>query len=165
MKTLAGSIVLFTVLVSAASAAEFHKWKDENGVWHYSETPPENHASTAVEVNTFQPALPPAAAPASPGVTTASTTAATETASNTPSAPAATLPAPTAEPGAAPRRGGRDRKANCERTRLNVATLETYAQVTLDRNNDGVPETLSESEHLAELEKARAQMKVFCAPN
>ena len=96
-------------------------------------------------------------------MTTASAAAAAPAA--TPPVPGGTQPAPPTDPAAVPRLGARDRKANCERTRLNVATLENYAQVTLDRNADGVPETLTESEHLAELEKARAQAKVFCSPN
>lgn len=162
MRTLAGSIVLFALFAAPASAEEFHKWRDENGVWHYSATPPENQASTPVVVDTFQPALPPAAEPA-PAADSA-TTAVAAAAQPVPATATATQPAAPADPAAAPRLGARDRKANCERTRLNVATLENYAKVTLDRNEDGVPETLSESEHLAELEKARAQMRVFCAP-
>lgn len=161
MKTLSGSIVLFAILVTSASAEEFHKWRDENGVWHYSATPPENQASTPVAVDTFQPALPPPVAPAAASATTSLNTAGAEP---SPAAPSTTQPAVPVDPAAAPRLGLRDRKANCERTRLNVATLENYAKVTLDRNNDGQPETLSDSEHLAELEKARAQMRVFCAP-
>ena len=169
MRTLAGSIVLFAILASAASAAEFHKWRDENGVWHYSETPPEDRASTPVAVDTYQPALPPPVTPlatASSAAAPAATTSATDAAASQPGpAPAtAAQPAAPVDPATVPRLGLKDRKANCDRTRLNVATLENYAKVTLDRNNDGEPETLTDAEHLAELEKARAQVKVFCSP-
>lgn len=158
MKHLAGSIVLFAVLLAPASAEQFHKWQDENGVWHYSTAAPTDQASTAVEVDTFQPATPPAAAatlvPAGPD---APATPATPASRPQPSMPAALADSP--------RLGATDRKANCERARTNVATLENYPRVTLDRDGDGQPETLSESEHLVELEKAREQMRVFCAPN
>lgn len=43
-------IMLFILAIPFAAAAEVYKWVDENGVVHYSETPPPDRTTETVEV-------------------------------------------------------------------------------------------------------------------
>lgn len=50
MKSAVSLLILLGGLSFAAVGAELYKWVDENGVVHYSQTPPEGHQTSEVEV-------------------------------------------------------------------------------------------------------------------
>jgi hypothetical protein len=54
------------------------------------------------------------------------------------------------------------RKAACEQARANHTTLSNMATITVDRNNDGVVETLTEEEKVEELRRAQEQIQLLC---
>jgi predicted nucleic acid-binding Zn-ribbon protein len=45
-----GHALLLTLVAVLLCGAELYKWVDENGVVHYSETPPQDQAATAIEL-------------------------------------------------------------------------------------------------------------------
>jgi hypothetical protein len=152
MKRLAPTLGLALVLASTASAEQFYKWQDETGSWHYATTPPKDKQAQAVVVN------------AGTGVTRtvqtegegAAQAAATDAA--TPK-PGETVVA-TGETAKQLAEAAKAKRANCERARTNVATIESYTSVTLER--EGKTVTLSEDERAAELKRARQQVDSFC---
>ena len=42
------------LLASAAWAGDLYKWQDEDGIWHFSDRPPDDAESTEVEVSVFE---------------------------------------------------------------------------------------------------------------
>ncbi|MCE3004893.1 MAG: DUF4124 domain-containing protein [Xanthomonadaceae bacterium] len=117
-----------------AVAQQYYKWKDANGVTHYTKTPPP--AGTEAERLAVQ------AAPATPAA-----------------APATEAPAQgdgmTAE--ASQKRG-----AACEAARNNLTTLQQNPFVTIDKDGDGTGELLTPEEHNAQLAIAREQVRTLC---
>ena len=53
-------------------------------------------------------------------------------------------------------------QSNCEQARKNVATFESSAGVSMDRDGDGTPEVLTEQERREELERTQALIKLYC---
>ena len=152
MKRLALTVFALA-LASAASAEQFYKWQDSTGAWHYTKEAPKGQQSQVVNIG--------------PG---RSVDLQVETAT-----PAAAAAADNAKPGDAkpgePEVAGADtlkkmqeankvRTANCERAKTNVATLESYTSVTVQR--DGKDVTLTDDERAAELKRARQQVELFC---
>jgi len=45
-----GCILILTLAALSLGGAELYKWVDENGVVHYSETPPQDRAAAAIEL-------------------------------------------------------------------------------------------------------------------
>jgi hypothetical protein len=132
---LATCLALLTLAATGPVAAQqYYKWKDANGVTHYTKTPPP--AGTEAERLAVQ------AAPASPAA-----------------APDAEAPAQgdgmTAE--ATQKRG-----AACEAARNNLTTLQDNPFVSLDKDGDGKPELLTTEEHNAQLAIAREQVRTLC---
>ena len=152
MKRLA-LVAIALSLAASASAEQFYKWKDENGTWHYTTEPPKEGQSQPILVNatghTVQPegegAATAAAAPAADGQPVAKP--------GDPVVANADTVKPLSE-------AAKAKAANCERARTNVATLESYNNVTVQR--DGADVKLSEDEHAAELKRARQQVETFC---
>lgn len=139
------------VLAVPVAADDFYKWKDENGVTHYTLQRPRDRESSTVRVVGRRPV-----SGASETVTTEVTTT-VETTQAEPTSPAPpTKLAPKAEEMLAAR------KANCDNARTNAETLRSYNRVTLDKDGDGVPETLTEEEHRAELDRAEQQIETYC---
>lgn len=54
------------------------------------------------------------------------------------------------------------RKAACEQARANHTTLSNMTTITVDRDNDGVVETLTEAEKADELRRAQEQIQLLC---
>lgn len=125
-------------LASTASLASEHyfKWQDANGVWHYSQQPPPDGVkSERINVST--------------GRAEAAPPPASETATDP-----ATPPNPEVE---------KRRREACQAARANVATIEANPTVTM-LNPDGTQRTLTPEETQQQLETARAQVTLYCAP-
>ena len=151
MKRLALTVFALA-LASAASAEQFYKWQDSTGAWHYTKDAPKGQQSQVVNVG--------------PGrsvdlqVETATGTAAADNAKPGDAKPGDTAPG---EPEVANadtlkkmQEASKVRAANCERAKTNVATLESYTNVTIQR--DGKDVTLNDDERAAELKRARQQV-------
>ncbi|MFN7552889.1 MAG: DUF4124 domain-containing protein [Pseudomonadota bacterium] len=124
------------LLVMAGSAwpQQFYKWKDADGVTHYTTTPPpEGTRSDRVAVNPEPP--PVAAAAAEPG---SDVDAGMDAA-------------------AVMQRG-----AACDKARANLATLQNNPFVSIDKDGDGTGEMLTVEEHEAQLAIAREQVRTLC---
>jgi len=147
-RTVLGAL-LGLAMSAPVTADEFYKWKDAEGVTHYSKEKPRGQEVATVRV---------LGAPASGAADTAP-----------PPPPAAEI-AVTAPAGAAPPTKLAPkaeellaaRKANCDNAQANAATLRSYNEVTLDKDGDGVAEPLTEEEHREQLERAEAQIETFC---
>lgn len=126
--------LLALAAATPATAQQYYKWKDANGVTHYTKTPPPS--GTEAERLAVQ------AAPATPVA-----------------APDAEAPATgdgmTAE--ATQKRG-----AACEAARNNLTTLQQNPFVTIDKDGDGTGELLTPEEHNAQLAIAREQVRTLC---
>jgi hypothetical protein len=137
------TLILLATLSLAASASlaaeHFFKWQDANGVWHYTQQPPpEGVKSERINIATGR-----AEAEAMQPVE-----------------------AESAEQQAAAQRSvevEKRRREACEAARANVATIESNPTVTL-LNADGSQRTLTPEEAQRQLETARAQVTLYCAP-
>jgi hypothetical protein len=125
----------------ADAVGEVYKWTDENGVVHYTDSPPEGKPFTTKEVKA--PSVPaPAPAPEADATTEA------PAATGTPPADAAKSP----------------EQRNCEIARKNFETLSANENITADRNNDGVPEPLTAEQRTAELKRSESLIAAYCEP-
>ena len=117
------ALALAAALTAPAIAGEVYKWKDANGVTHYSDSPPANRAYESRVINDRG------------SVATA----------NAPQKPA--------------------EDPNCVAARANLERLSGTAQVGIDKDGDGKPDTLlGADERAAQKELAQAAIKVHCAP-
>jgi hypothetical protein len=137
--------VLFAiaVLVCAgdANAQKFYKWKDADGVTHYTTTPPpDGQQADRLAVD---------AAPASPLVDD-------KPAEGQPRDP--NVPTEARSGNAVERRS-----AACTTARANLGTLETNPFVTMDKDGDGKQELLTVDEQNAQIARAREQVRILCA--
>lgn len=133
-RSLALAVLLATCPLAFGQA---YKWKDAQGVTHYSDTPPPGKAKVEqVKISTN------AAAPV----------------------PAATTPAP--PPSAAPN-GTADtpanRKALCDQVRKNLAVLTNEKTITMDDGKGGT-KPVDDATRASEMQKARAQQTLYCQP-
>jgi hypothetical protein len=137
---------------TGVAAGQYYKWKDQNGAWNYSSTPPKDQTATTVNIATG--AAGPAAATA-PEQANGSDATAPKPEPNVVANEAAM---------AAVARQKQTQNANCDRARNNVATLESDTRVQMDRADGYGEKPLNDDEHMAELQKARKQVEVFCNP-
>jgi hypothetical protein len=129
---------------SAAAAEQFYKWKDANGVWHYSSTkPPAGTEAESVSVKK-----------GTPEAETTTTTTTTTTAG----AGATTAAADAASPEALRAK----RQAACTQARENIRLLETYPVVKMDLDNSGEAKGLTEAQHAEQLRNAREVAALAC---
>ncbi len=122
----------------ADAAGEVYKWTDEDGVVHYTDSPPEGKPFTTKEVKT--PVVP-APAPAPEAATSTKAT-------GTPPAEATKTPA----------------QRNCDIARKNLENLNAHENITADRNNDGVQEPLTAEERATEIKRSESLIAVYCEP-
>ena len=130
-------LVLALVLLAAAgtaSAQQYYKWKDANGVTHYTRTPPPE--GTQADRVAVRPG-PVAPAPAADA------------------APAASAQGMSGDV-------AQRRNAACETARANLGTLEANPFVSMDKDGDGKVELLTVEEHNAQLIRAREQVRMLC---
>ena len=144
---------LLCLLATGAMAEEYYKWKDENGVWNYTTTPPKDKSSTTVNIATGATAATVPAGPQEAGAAEAPGGAAKPPAAERQQSADGTVTNTPAETIAKARQA---QSANCEQARTNVATLENNARVQIG------DKALSEDEQMQELMKARRQVEVFC---
>lgn len=140
--------VLAASAPTSASAAQFYKWKDQNGVWQYTTTPPPAGAESKTvsvpgDVKTDSPTIEP----------------------NQPGSPAQAANAEKAADGMSDMTDEiRKKRAElCENAKQRVEILRNNAVVELDKDGDGVGERLSPEDQSAELSKAQQGVTVYCA--
>ena len=148
--------VLAAAVAGSASAEQFYKWKDADGVTHYTSTPPpkgieasrlavsgssRSRVDQSLEENRFP------VGPADDG---------------TPPAPGADAEgnAQAEQRTAAAIQQRRD--SACETAKQRYEILANNAAVEWDRDGDGVAEALDVKEHAAEMEKAQQSIGFYC---
>lgn len=145
--------VLALAVAGSASAEQFYKWKDANGVTHYTSTPPPK----GVEASRV----------AVSGSSRSRVDQSLDSASGN-AAPAAPSDAANADNRLAQ---GEDRTAEaiqkrrdtaCETAKQRYEILANNAAVEWDRDGDGVAEPLDVKEHAAEMEKAQQSIGFYC---
>ncbi len=136
------ALLLLATLASAGAFAEdqIFKWRDAQGVWHFSSNAPDGVVAERVSVRHSKtvPTDPQPTAPAADGAAGIKTAAKGDSFIG---------------PGS----------ANCKAARDAVTVLENSPRVTIDSDGDGVQESLSAQEQIEELERRRAQAKIYCA--
>lgn len=131
---LAGLLLAGLSLPAADALADrLYKWTDENGVTHYTDSPPPDRAYETRSVD------PDAAEAAS-----AERREAAEQDGAAADAPASPV------------------DQNCTRVRANLATLESAAGVTMDLDGDGTAEELTPEQRAEQLELAQRQVEAYC---
>ena len=125
-------LALLAWLPAAHAATQVYKWVDENGVTHYTDTPPKEGWQYEERVVLDATAVEPMPADAA--------------------AAASQAAKPT----------GPSMKGNCEIARKNVDTLTNSPVVTMDRDGDGASEALDTTQRAAELARAQDLVKVYC---
>ena len=144
--------VLAAAVAGSASAEQFYKWKDADGVTHYTSTPPPKGVESsrlAVSGGSRSRIDQSLEAPA-------------------PSTPAAPTGDAAGNEGLAQ---GQERTAEaiqkrrdtaCETAKQRYDVLANNAAVEWDRDGDGVAEPLDVKEHAAEMEKAQQSIGFYC---
>ena len=132
-------VLALLVAVCPLAFGQAYKWKDAQGVTHYSDSPPP--AGTKVEkIKTSGVVIPPAGNPAP---APASTVAAKPTAA----APVADTPA--------------NRTKLCEQLRKNADTLSKEKVVSVDDGKGG-SRVLDDAGRARQVETTQAQMTLYC---
>ena len=145
MKRLAIALVLLAAGTGSVLAEQFHKWKDADGVWRYTiEPPPAGVDGSRIYVS------------GGPKRTAAETA---------PSGPAVELPDQEPE---APVDNSAEaitarRETACTNARLRQDVLANNDAVEWDRDGDGKAERLAPADQARELEKARKEIRTYCA--
>lgn len=132
---------LFCLLSGAATAQTFYRWKDAQGVTHYTEQAPLGVSSTSIEINTGVTADEPASQPAQ-------------------AAAPATTPATTAQ--AAPQTQAQTYQQRCDQYRQNLAQLKSDQQLTTT-DHDGKLHAVTADER-AKMEQNTTNMLTTCPP-
>ena len=144
--------VLAAAVAGSASAEQFYKWKDADGVTHYTSTPPPK----GVESSRL-------------AVSGGSRSRIDQSLDSTGAAPSA--PASTPNRDANGLAQGDDRTAEaiqkrrdtaCETAKQRYDVLANNAAVEWDRDGDGVAEPLDVKEHAAEMDKAQQSIGFYC---
>lgn len=131
--------------ISAAVVAEdqIYKWRDAQGVWHFSSNAPEGTNAQRVSIRHSTTVV---AADPVPVTGEDGTTAVTP---------------PTAAAGTAGMIG--PKSANCKSAKDAVTILTASPKVMMDADGDGKQEELTAQQHIEELERRKAQVKAYCA--
>lgn len=129
----------FALLFAACplAFAQAYKWKDAQGVTHYTDAPPPGKTKyETVKVATSDPA------PAQDAQGTAAAAKPSKDAAGRADTPA-------------------NREALCNQVNQNIATLQNEKVVTMDDGKGGVKQ-VDEATRQAELKKAQAQATLYC---
>ncbi|APG02739.1 hypothetical protein BJI69_01645 [Luteibacter rhizovicinus DSM 16549] len=130
-------VLALLVAVCPLAFGQAYKWKDAQGVTHYSDSPPP--AGTKVEkIKTSGVVIPPAGEPAP---------ASTVAAKPAPAAPVADTPA--------------NRTKLCEQLRKNADTLSKEKVVSVDDGKGG-SRVLDDAGRARQVETTQAQMTLYC---
>lgn len=152
MKKLTTLALLGALLAAPAMAAQFYKWTDENGVTHYSETPPPDSvkSSTAIKVPSRQPS----------GAETAAQNLQKQREAAIKALDEAGKKGTAATPGAA--KDNKEQYAErCKQLKANLAVMESSGRVS-EKDDKGEKRILTEEEKAKRIEDTRRQIKAFC---
>jgi hypothetical protein len=128
---------LALLLAPSAEATRFYKWVDEDGVTHYSDSPPDHDRYERIDVREPRSqTLPDPAAEGEAGATIA--------------------------PDAPPLSEAEARALNCENARETLAALLAAEVVQMDLNDDGRLEILSEAQRQLQIRRFRAEVAEHC---
>lgn len=139
IRILLTSILSMTLMSTAALAADYYKWTDENGVTHYSARKPTDYAAEVIRIN---------ASGRGPSPEATSPPAATGTPPETGSSSAAQ---------AAPQKD----EERCNWARTTLETLRNSNRVRI-REDDGEVRILSEEEKSEQRQLAEEALKDAC---
>ena len=147
----AASAIGLSILCIAgfASAQQIYRWKDSNGVVHFSQTPPANGAHyTKMRLSSepqvaSQPPAPPGASPSADNL---------DTASGPPPAPAQSTRPDTPS----------NRATLCKQLSSNITLLQGK-QPVVTRGDDGKQQVMSDSARQQQLGTARSQQVQYCS--
>ena len=114
-------------------AEDVYKWTDENGVAHYSDSPPEGKQFDKLNVR-------------------GSVTRSEEPA-----------PEPVAPPPAEAAPAKPSNRSNCDVARKNIETFASNQNISMDRDGDGTPEPLDAETRAKELTRNQELAKLYCA--
>lgn len=148
MSRLPAFVFAAAALALAASAgAQVYKWKDSNGITHYSDAPPVGTTYQKVQVNT-NVATPVTPAPIS------GNSANTNSGSQAAAQPASASTAPV--------RDTPDNRAKlCKQLDSNITLLNGSSPV-LSKSNDGPPQNLTDAQRKQALASAQSKKKQYC---
>lgn len=133
-----------------AGAQQIYKWKDANGVIHYSQTPPASSVHYTRMSLTSQPEV----ASGTPAPSNPESEGAPESDTATPSAASGgTLPDTPS-----------NRAALCRQLSSNIALLQSK-QPVVTSGNDGKQQVMSDDAREQQLAAARAQQGQYCSSN
>ncbi len=144
-----GALFAMTLAAAMATSAEIYKWQDEEGTWHFSETPPNNQAVEKIDVR----------------ITPPSADQQGRDDSNKPAAEAKDSkaddqPLPLSPEIAA---AEKERKAhNCRVARENLANLQTRERIRYRDQEKGVERYLTADERNQWEEKSRKEIAENC---
>jgi hypothetical protein len=138
MQRLVWTLVLIVAGTGLASAEQYYKWKDADGVWHYTTTPPPKDVQTD-KVAVSRGPLP----PIEPVATEGQGEPATDEARKVEQVRAQIRQA-------------------CDRARANVAVLQETVDVEADTDGDGKLEKIEGQSRAKELERARQLEQAYC---
>jgi len=145
---LLGAAILSAACLGGSVLAEdqIWKWRDAQGVWHFSSQAPPNVTAERVSIR-HSTTLP---------VPVANT-------GDSAAVGAGTKPGATTGGSADKEAFVGPESANCKAVKASIAILEASAKVSMDRDGDGQSEDLTAQEQLDELRSRQQQAKVFCA--
>lgn len=136
--------ILALCLSATVEATRFYKWVDEDGVVHYSDSPPDH--SRYEQIQTREPA---------------SSFQELEEQMRE-DADEAEAAAEAAAPARAPQSADEARRMNCENARNNLQTLQSFQNIQMDLDGDGELDTLTEEQKAEQIERMQAQIERFC---
>lgn len=150
MKKLTIAALFGALLAAPVMAAQFYKWTDEQGVTHYSESPPPETAkgATEVKVQTRTPSGSEAAVENLQKQREAATKSLTDAEKKkTPASPVKTDKSEYAE--------------RCKKLQANLATLENSGRVS-EPDDKGEKRYLTDEEKNKRMDDTRRQIKAYC---
>ncbi|MGN6790267.1 MAG: DUF4124 domain-containing protein [Rhodanobacteraceae bacterium] len=137
-----------TCVAGLAGAQQIYKWKDANGVVHYSQTPPTSGTHYTKMRLTNQPDVS-SVAPASPNTEGTS-------------APDTSATAQSAAAGGTRPDTPSNRAELCKQLSSNIALLQSKQPVVTD-GGDGKQQVMSDNARESQLATARAQQAQYCS--
>ncbi|HRQ65808.1 MAG TPA: DUF4124 domain-containing protein [Xanthomonadaceae bacterium] len=138
-------IALTLCVAFAAQATRFYKWVDEEGVVHYSDSPPAHGRYEQIETR-------------DPASTFEELDALED--ENSEGTEEEAQERPTRPP--SPQSVAEARQINCQNARNNLDTLTSFDAIQMDLDGDGELETLTEAQVEEQVERMRAQIERFC---
>lgn len=153
---------------SALAAGEVYKWTNDAGVVQYTDSPPDGRPFERIKSAASREASAAGsetqAAPVAEetGLESAEGESDEEERELTESEIAQAAAAKAAAAAAAAAK--ETERANCNNAMANIASINAYPEIRMDRDGDGKVEILTDEQRTAELERNQALAKIYCAP-